>query len=89
MAQTRSTNYLFPNTDSYRETANVMGAVVKERRVAITERFVFELTPKAARELAHVLFMAREAKAITECTDELLDQLVTGFDLEGISLPKV
>ena len=89
MAQTRSTNYLFPNTDSYRETANVMGAVVKERRVAVTERFVFELTPKAAKELSHVLFMVREAGGLPETTDELLDQLVTGFDLEGISLPKV
>ena len=89
MAATKSTNYLFPNTTDYRETANVLGSVVKERRVEISERFVFELTPKAAKELAHVLFMVRESGGLPETADEILDQLVTGFDLEGISLSKV
>ncbi len=75
MAATKSTQFLFPNTDEYRETAEVLGSVVKEREVVIKERIVFELTPGAARDIAHVLYMAQGADATNAATEELLKQL--------------
>ena len=85
MAATKSTQFLFPNTDEYRETAEVLGSVVKEREVVIKERIVFELTPGAARDIAHVLFMAKEAKATNAATNELLNQLLLCFNADSSS----
>ena len=75
MAAVKSTQFLFPNTDEYRETAQVLGSVVKEREVIVKERIVFELTPGAARDIAHVLYMAQGADATNTATEELLKQL--------------
>lgn len=85
MATTKSTQFLFPNTDEYRAKAEVLGSIVKEREVVIKERIVFELTPGAARDIAHVLFMAQGADASNPATDELLKQLTQCFNADTLS----
>lgn len=88
MAATKSTQFLFPNTDEYRAKAEVLGSIVKEREVVIKERIVFELTPGAARDIAHVLLSRATVpypNASNPATDELLKQLTQCFNVDTLS----